>query len=156
MATFTENYNLIKPGEEDYYDVQDFNENMDAIDAQLMETEQEMAGVSEKIGVSGDTGSETVFGRLAQLAANTSTTGSAIKSAQYVTYSLSKDATSGTCKLKTVDPKKCFVIMERLCDNSGSLAYLRYTLSATELSLSHISYSTSHTIVFGFWIIEFY
>lgn len=32
MATFTEHYDLIKPGTDDYYDVADFNENMDAID----------------------------------------------------------------------------------------------------------------------------
>ena len=35
MSTFTENYDFIKPDNEDYYDIQDFNENMDAIDAQL-------------------------------------------------------------------------------------------------------------------------
>ena len=34
MSTFTENYDFIKPDNEDYYDIQDFNENMDAIDAQ--------------------------------------------------------------------------------------------------------------------------
>ena len=33
MSTFTENYDFIKPDNEDYYDIQDFNENMDAIDA---------------------------------------------------------------------------------------------------------------------------
>lgn len=32
MSTFTENYDFIKPDNEDYYDIQDFNENMDAID----------------------------------------------------------------------------------------------------------------------------
>ena len=30
MSTFTENYDFIKPDNEDYYDIQDFNENMDA------------------------------------------------------------------------------------------------------------------------------
>lgn len=52
MSTFTENYNLIKPGEEDYYDVQDFNENMDTIDGQMAETERELKSISEKIGTS--------------------------------------------------------------------------------------------------------
>lgn len=42
MAEFTENYNLIKPGEEDYYDVQDFNENMDTIDGVMAATEAAM------------------------------------------------------------------------------------------------------------------
>ena len=44
MATFTEHYDLIKPGTDDYYDVADFNENMDAIDTQLYQAEQDMAG----------------------------------------------------------------------------------------------------------------
>ena len=35
MSTFTENYNLIKPDEADYYDITDFNENMDTLDAAL-------------------------------------------------------------------------------------------------------------------------
>ena len=30
MSTFTENYDFIKPDNEDYYDIQDFNENMDS------------------------------------------------------------------------------------------------------------------------------
>lgn len=62
MATFTEHYDLIKPGTDDYYDVADFNENMDAIDTQLYQAEQDMAGVSEKIGNPGDEGEDTLFG----------------------------------------------------------------------------------------------
>lgn len=61
MATFTEHYDLIKPGTDDYYDVADFNENMDAIDTQLYQAEQDMAGVSEKIGNPGDEGEDTLF-----------------------------------------------------------------------------------------------
>lgn len=64
MATFTEHYDLIKPGTDDYYDVADFNENMDAIDIQLYQAEQDMAGVSEKLGNPGDQGTDTIFGLL--------------------------------------------------------------------------------------------
>lgn len=35
MATYTENFSLIKPDDEDYYDVADFNANMDIIDGEL-------------------------------------------------------------------------------------------------------------------------
>ena len=35
MATNTSNYNLIKPGQDDFYDIDDFNQNADVIDAQL-------------------------------------------------------------------------------------------------------------------------
>lgn len=64
MATFTEHYDLIKPGNDDYYDVADFNENMDAIDTQLYQAEQDLTGVSEKIGNPGDEGTDTLFGLL--------------------------------------------------------------------------------------------
>ena len=49
MSTFTENYDFIKPDNEDYYDIQDFNENMDAIDAQLAQAEQKVAGAFSDI-----------------------------------------------------------------------------------------------------------
>lgn len=49
MATFTTNYDLIKPGNDDYYDIADFNENMDAIDGQLSLTEQEVTKVKEEV-----------------------------------------------------------------------------------------------------------
>lgn len=37
MATYTENYNLIKPEGTDFYNIDDFNENADAIDSALKE-----------------------------------------------------------------------------------------------------------------------
>ena len=49
MSTFTENYDFIKPDNEDYYDIQDFNENMDAIDAQLAAAEQKAAAIQASI-----------------------------------------------------------------------------------------------------------
>lgn len=64
MATFTEHYDLIKPGTDDYFDIADFSENMDAIDTQLYQAEVDMAGVSEKIGNPGDEGEDTLFGLL--------------------------------------------------------------------------------------------
>ena len=85
MATFTTNYDLIKPGNDDYYDIADFNENMDAIDGQLSLTEQEvtkvkeeleelkngmgqnesLAAIDRKIGNSTDQTNTTVFGAIA-------------------------------------------------------------------------------------------
>ena len=35
MAEYTENYNLKKPAQEDFYNVDDFNNNTDIIDSQL-------------------------------------------------------------------------------------------------------------------------
>ena len=50
MATYTENYNLVKPDDTDYYSVSDFNENMDIIDAQLAANEV----IEEKIDAVSD------------------------------------------------------------------------------------------------------
>lgn len=71
MSTFTEHYSLIMPSQEDYYDVQDFNENTEALDGLLYEQETAIAnvgekvdGVAEKIGSPGDEGEDTLFGAL--------------------------------------------------------------------------------------------
>lgn len=55
MSTFTENYDFIKPDNEDYYDIQDFNENMDAIDAQLAQAEQKVAAIQASIATAEET-----------------------------------------------------------------------------------------------------
>lgn len=49
MSEFTGNYNFIKPSETDYYDVQDFNENMDAIDTQMAKTEEEVVKTAAEL-----------------------------------------------------------------------------------------------------------
>lgn len=153
MATFTENYNFIKPGEEDYYDVQDFNENMDAIDAQLMATEQELTGVSEKIGAPADTEAETVFGRLAQLAAGMGKGISIAKSMQHIIYKVPAGTTSTRQNIVTVNPEKCFVLFEAYGNNN---VVITYELEADSLILTHNSYYNDPSAKFGFWIIELY
>lgn len=69
MSTFTEHYNLIMPSQEDYYDVQDFNENTETLDSLLYEQETAIAnvgekvdGVADKIGTPEDQGTDTLFG----------------------------------------------------------------------------------------------
>lgn len=157
MATFTENYNLIKPSEEDYYDVQDFNENMDTIDGQLAETAEEVDGIGDKIGTAADEGTETVFGKLNQISSGM--TGiQLVKSIQHVVYYTDSSDSPGICKISTVDPSRCFVIMERLQDSSNSGAdYIGYTLNATSISVRHATYTPNGPrITLGFWVVEFY
>lgn len=155
MATFTEHYNLIKPSEEDYYDVQDFNENMDAIDGQMMETAAEVDGIGNKIGTAADEGTETVFGKLNQISSGM-TGVQLVKSIQYVTYSPSSGTSSGTCSIRTVNPSRCFVIFERLNDNSDNgTDYVTYYLYADHINVSHLSHSSA-SLKLGFWVVEFY
>lgn len=173
MSTFTENYDLIKPGNEDYYDIQDFNENMDAIDAQLAQAEEKAAAlqqkmaavetqisqaeetlnaISTKIGSPEDAGENTLFGCVKNQPV------SFVKSIQYVKYSILKGATSGSIPIQEVVPEKCIVLFERLQDSNETHTRVEYTLTATTLELSHFTYDSSYfkNTIFGFQIIEFY
>lgn len=156
MSTFTEHYDLIKPGSEDYYDVQDFNENMDTIDAQLAEAEAkiqtlnaELDAISERIGT--PEAGETIFSLLK--AGGTSV----IKSIQYKTYApATSDTDSATIPISPVNLNKTFVIFERL-HNYGSYETaqnIQYTLTENSIQVKHYKNSNG-AITVGFWIIEF-
>ena len=54
---YTQNYNLKKPAEEDFYDVKDFNDNADIIDEKLKEIEDEIENIEAPVtSVNGKTG----------------------------------------------------------------------------------------------------
>lgn len=163
MSSFTENYDLIKPSAEDYYDIQDFNENMDAIDSQLAqaearaakiqtglaEAEKTLAAINEKLGTPPE--GQSISSLL-------QSGGSVVKSIQYVTYAILQDKSEGSVSIKEVNPDKCFVIFERLRDYYNSITKIEYTLSATALSFTHnsVGYSNFKQTLFGFWVVEFY
>lgn len=48
-AESTTNYGLIKPGQDDFYNVDDFNQNMDTIDHQLKVNESQIKNLSEQV-----------------------------------------------------------------------------------------------------------
>ena len=71
MAEYTENYNLKKPAQEDFYNVDDFNNNADVIDSQLKTLsdglgsaaqESTVSGINTKIGETGNTGGSATAG----------------------------------------------------------------------------------------------
>jgi len=146
LTTFTETYNLIKPDEADYYDIADFNENMDGIDTAMAETAAEVAGVSEKIGTAADTGAETLFGKLNQMGSGTKTGLTAIKSIQHIPAD-----DDGTYNIETVVPENCLVLFNRLRDSSNTgCGRVEWTLTATTLKVSYASMTGGE-----FWVIEF-
>lgn len=153
MSTYTENYNLIKPDETDYYDVQDFNENMDTLDSTMAEIESGIGTIDKKMGSSTDTTSESVFGKLNDIADAVSQGASAVKSIQRVTTSLSMKNESKTETINAVNVSRCIVISETLCQTSYPYSY-GYTLNGSSLSVSTSS-ANSGTVSLGFWIIEF-
>ncbi|WP_458407108.1 hypothetical protein [Anaerotignum sp.] len=152
MATYTENYNLTKPGEEDFFSVADLNDNMDSIDSLMAEGESAMASIDGKIGTA--QGGETVLGMLQEVK-NGMGTGGLIKSLQRVTHNVPTSSGSSSVSIRTVDPSKCLVIMERLEDDTNSgCDKLLYTLETDKISMTHYSRSSTN-IRLGFWIIEF-
>lgn len=144
MSTFTENYDLIKPDLQDFYDVADFNENMDTIDTALSET----AVINEKIGEFTDTGSETVFGKL-------NSGGSVIKQIQSFEVKHKTDGANETVvDIKPVNPEKCVVLMERIQDSSVLKSTVRYVLTENTLTVKNTS-SVTGTVTVQVQIIEF-
>lgn len=151
MATYTENYNLTMPAEDDYYNVEDYNENFETIDSIMATNKAEMETISEKIGTPFEDG-QTLF----SLLQNDSSEGlTAIKSIQRVTFTASSGNTDGTCNINEVDTTKCIVLFERLSDSTNSGCNgVQYTLKNTSIVINGNTISSGKCI-FGFWIIEF-
>ena len=160
MSTFTENYDLIKPDNEDYYDIQDFNENMDAIDAQLAQAEQKVAAIQASIATAEESlaainkklGTPPDGQSISSLLQNG---GSVIRSIQYVVYAAPKTPSyGGTVTIQTVNLEKTFVITERLNNNFDSLLNFSYTLSSNAITVKHTGCDVD-TVKIGFWVVEF-
>ena len=160
MSTFTENYDFIKPDNEDYYDIQDFNENMDAIDAQLAQAEQKVAAIQASIATAEETlaainkklGTPPDGQSISSLLQNG---GSVIRSIQYVVYTAPKSPSyGGSGANQTVKLEKKFVITERLNNNFDSLINFSYTLSSNAITVKHTGCDVD-TVKIGFWVVEF-
>ena len=160
MSTFTENYDFIKPDNEDYYDIQDFNENMDAIDAQLAQAEQKAAAIQASIATAEESlaainkklGTPPDGQSISSLLQNG---GSVIRSIQYVVYAAPKTPSyGGTLTIQEVAPEKTFVITERLNNNFDSLINFSYTLSSNAITVKHTGCDVD-TVKIGFWVVEF-
>lgn len=160
MSTFTENYDFIKPDNEDYYDIQDFNENMDAIDAQLAQAEQKVAAIQASIATAEESlaainkklGTPPDGQSISSLLQNG---GSVIRSIQYVVYTAPKSPSyGGSVTIQTVNLEKTFVITERLNNNFDSLINFSYTLSSNAITVKHTGCDVD-TVKIGFWVVEF-
>lgn len=148
LASFTENYSLTKPEEADYYDIGDFNANMDAIDGAMAETAAEVAGIGEKIGTP-ETEGDTVFSLLA------GKSGGLIKSIQHIIHEVEDRTSQCSIPIQPIDPAKTMVIFERLADDFGTgCNMVTYRLEAEALQLTYQG-DSSFLRIYGFWIVEF-
>ena len=150
MATYTENYNLIKPDEEDYYDVTDFNENMDTLDGAMAATENTAAEISARIGTPAENG-QTLFSLLGQ---KSSTGMTGIKSIQRVVYTLNKTKTSDSVDIQPVTPANCIALYELLYCSYDGTPKLLYTIKDSVVEFE-FAQNNSQTTIIGLWIIEF-
>lgn len=132
MAKYTENFNLIKPDDEDYYDVADFNENMDIIDEALADS----TGSTEMLKgiISGD--------------------GQGVRIIKSIQRKIGGNATK-SIEINPVNPSRCIVLSERLHDTSSTHTYYSYSLTANSLNIN-VSAGSAQSCTIGFWIIEFY
>ena len=149
MATYTENYNLTMPEEDDRYNIEAFNENFETIDTLMAESESNITTVNEKIGTPIEEG-QTIFSLLQN---NTGSEGlTAIKSIQHFILGCTNGQSSTT---KTLSPSvvaaNCIVLMQPLTESS---MISNYSLSNTGLTMSHAAGMNSNH-KFDFWIIEF-
>ena len=91
MADYTENYNLKKPAETDYYNIVDFNGNADIIDAALDDKlEKDFSNISSgTIPIAnGGTGATTAANALSNLGVTTALNNKADKDLSNVTGTL--------------------------------------------------------------------
>ena len=156
MTTFTEHYGLRQPEETDGYDIGEMNENMATIDAAIAAQEESMGEMNEKMGTAADTGTETIFGKLNQIAENTAGGGAgltAIKSIQRIITPSMQNTDSKTMDIQRVDPSKCLCIAERVQDNSTITQKLDYSLEAETVTFH--TQGLNYPFVAALWIIEF-
>lgn len=142
MAKYTENFNLIKPEDDEYYDVADFNENMDIIDEALSEN----SGASEQLqGIISPDGQGVRI----------------VKSIQRVNFSQHDGSSyengfvNVSFTIQTVDPARSIVLVHRVQDYSSASSYLSFTLKENSLNVGFYK-SNSQPISATFQIMEFY
>lgn len=159
MATYTENFDLIKPDDEDYYDVADFNANMDIIDAELgaVAEQANSAEIADKIGQPGDTVPNTVFGKMNGFISEDGKGVRIIKSIQRVTDCIrgTSSPQNKTYEITPVDASRSIVIMERMGEDSDNNPAITYVLNNDGITISY-SFTVNYRTNIGFWVIEFY
>ena len=158
MSSFTKNYNFIQPGNEDYYDVQDFNENMEAIDTQLAATEKgvEQLGKEVKQGLSGIAATLGTPPHGQTLTSLLQNGGSVVRSVQHLVYvPADSRAGSATIPIQPVNPAKTIVFSERLININPTPVNYDYTLNSNAIVITHTVCQDVTIFKVGFWVLEF-
>ncbi len=174
-GSYTKNYNLLKPDDKDFYDIEHINGNMDIVDEELdklnqktMQLDETVADISGLIGVKTDTGGTntegTVMAKLNALLSKVSS-GVGIKSVQRGSFV--EDFNVETVKttrinISTVNPQKTFVIINGGLSagySNSSSAVRGYVGTVASTYFNYCAGRASLTIgagTVGYQVIEFY
>lgn len=166
MATYTPNYRLKKPAQEDFFDVQDANGNMDTLDTQLYSLATALGKAADKptldalvnlIGRTNNTGGTTNAGTVMAKLNAIQTLFSTLPKG--VVKSIQRGTTKETTvTIYKVDPAKCFVILNNsvLKTNSGMVSgTILSSLSSTRLSI-YVNSAEGEKRTTSWQVIEFY
>ena len=173
MTTYTENYNLEMPDQNEFYNVDVQNQNMQKIDTAIKEAgnneelEGNVAGLVEKIGTTTDVGGSTTTGSsMAKLNALLKTVGNSDTSlsdliASLINKSMVKSVQSGvvtiassssstkTVTINSVDTLKSLAFVSGGSSSKGIVVIKEFT--STSLTIDMPQYSET-----AFWqVIEF-
>ena len=157
--TNTTNYGFNLPDGEDFYNIEDFNENMEKIDTLMFESELAISDMSSNItgliGKTNDsvgtTSSGTVMGKLNKIISNSSSTTSSV--IRKITKGVSE---SETVTVSLTNASKCFVILNCNVGVSGSSQALGDCVHLVSLTSTKMTVSCDHSYGYSYQIIEFY
>lgn len=164
MTTYTENYNLEMPDQNDFYNIDVQNQNMQKIDTALAaagnnpELEGNVAGLVEKIGTTTDVGGSNTTGSvMGKLNALLKTMGSSdtslaelilslsnrgvVKSIQYGRFFYTETDSRYTITISKINVEKSFVIL------NGGIP-LRYSDEAMNVPFHLMTLNTDSIVIY--------
>lgn len=176
-GSYTENYHLLKPDDNDFYDVNHINSNMDIVDEELnklnkktIQLDETVVDISDLIGEPENTGGTvtagTVMAKLNALLDKFTSGGVGIKSVQRGTFqekivANTTDNTT-TITISAVNPSKTFVILR----GGGTSGYasspsvvMGYLKSLTATNFTYGGARGSVTVspsMISYEVVEFY
>ena len=169
MASFTENYQLKKPDDEDYFNIADVNGNMDMVDAELHQLAAALGNAANQpaleslIATIGETnhtgGTDSAGSVMAKLNAIQKKIPliptSIIKSVQKGIFTQNSSASSTiSIPVNAVNPSKCFVLLDFYSSLSTNMGCCLSSLSSSYLTIYTSMQSERNYL--SWQVVEFY
>ncbi len=78
-----------------------------------------------------------------------------IKSIHRYTYTSTGGQPTYRIPINTVDPEKCFVLVERIVNTNSTLSSYSWSLNADHIYVSHANWTSSGVLGLAFTVVEF-